>query len=103
MKTGRLPLVLPFFLCLPVSMMAEEATLKSRIVFVGLFKNGLAVIKREAAVPGPGSYRFDEVPTPVHGTFWIESTAPIETAVKMREVEVPLTLGSSGNLQEELG
>lgn len=37
----------------------KEATAKSRIVSVGLFKNGLAVIKREVIAPGAGTYRLD--------------------------------------------
>ena len=44
-------------------------TLISRITSVGLFKNGLAVVKRTVKLPGPGTYRIDDVPQPVHGTF----------------------------------
>jgi hypothetical protein len=81
---------------------ADETAAKSRIVAVGLFKNGLAVIKREATLGGSGSYVLDDVPEPVHGTFWIESVAPIESVVRMREVEVPAEKAAPGNLQEDL-
>jgi hypothetical protein len=84
------------------TLLAEEVAAKSRIVSVGLFKNGLAVVRRELTVNGPGTYRLDDAPDPVHGTFWVESNAPVETLVKMREVEVPDTVPGSLNLQEDL-
>ena len=68
----------------------QETTAKSRIVSVNIFKNGLAVVKREVQIPQAGAYRLDASPEPVHGTFWIESSAKIEAAVKLRDVEVPL-------------
>ena len=34
---------------------AEEKAARSKIVSVGLFKNGLAVVRCEVAVPGPGT------------------------------------------------
>ena len=46
---------------------AEPSPVKSRIVSLGLFKNGLAVVKRILEVPGPGQYELDDVPEPVHG------------------------------------
>ncbi len=81
---------------------ADETPAKSRIVAVGLFKNGLAVVKREAILGRTGTYVLDDVPQPVHGTYWVESAVPIETAVKMREVEVPTNEAVPGNLQEDL-
>src|SRR5947209_2020265 len=101
MCSRRLALALSLFF-IAGSLRAEETPVKSRIVSVGLFKNGLAVVRREVTVAGPGTYRFDEVPTPVHGTYWVESDAHIETAVKMSDVDVPLGLALGGNLQEEL-
>lgn len=81
---------------------AAETPAKSRIVTVGLFKNGLAVVKRELTVGGPGTYVLDDVPEPVHGTYWVESGFPVETMVRMREVEVPALDVPPGNLQEDL-
>jgi hypothetical protein len=81
---------------------AEETAATSRIVSVGLFKNGLAVIKRQLNVAGPGTYRLDDVPEPVHGTYWIESDAAVESMVKMREVETPNPRPGDANLQDEL-
>ena len=49
----------------------------STIQSIGLFKNGLAVVRRNVAVPGPGVYRIEDVPAPMHGTFFIESAATV--------------------------
>lgn len=81
---------------------ADETPAKSRIVSIGLFKNGLAVIKRELTVDGPGTYVLEEVPEPVHGTYWVESGGSVESLVKMREVEVPARQSATVNFQEEL-
>jgi hypothetical protein len=77
------------------------ATLESRVVSVGLFKNGLAVVKREVQLPGPGEYEVANVPEPVHGTFWIESSAAVTTRVTTREVESPETTATD-DLQRAL-
>src|SRR5258708_780200 len=81
---------------------AEEMPAKTRIVAVDLFKNGLAVVKREVTVNGSGTYVLDDVPQPVHGTYSVESAVPVETVVKMREVEVSAEQAVPGNLQEDL-
>ena len=81
---------------------ADETAAKSGIVEVGLFKNGLAVIKREVTLGKAGTYVLDDVPEPVHGTYWIESVAPVESSVEMRDVEVPVNELAPGNLQEDL-
>ena len=81
---------------------ADETAARSRIVAAGLFKNGLAVIKREVTLGKAGTYALDDVPEPVHGTYWIERVAPVESSVEMREVEVPVNELVPGNLQEDL-
>jgi len=79
----------------------DEPTAKSRIVSVGLFKNGLAVVKREIEIPAVGgTFRLDATPDAVHGTFWIESSASVEVALRMREVAVDPKQVPEGNLQE---
>ncbi|HEY3789681.1 MAG TPA: DUF4139 domain-containing protein [Urbifossiella sp.] len=82
---------------------AQETAATSKIVAVDLFKNGLAIVKREATLGKPGVYVLDDVPTPIHGTFWIEAAGPVETLLKMRDVEVPVTETTPGNLQDDLG
>jgi hypothetical protein len=81
---------------------AEEIQAKSKIVAVDLFKNGLAVIKREVLLGKPGVYVLDDVPRPIHGTYWIESTASVESLVQMRDVEIPANETTPGNLQDDL-
>ncbi len=81
---------------------AQETIAKSKIVSVGLFKNGLAVVKREVLIAKDGTYRLDASPEPVHGSFWIESAGRVEAAVKMRDVEVPLHAEGGMRLQHDL-
>ena len=95
--------VLTFFCLLNAApARVDESAAKSRIVAVGLFKNGLAVIKREVTLGKAGKYVLDDVPEPVHGTYWIESIAPVESSVEMREVQVPVNELATANLQEDL-
>ncbi len=86
----------------PMPAFAQEATVKSKIISVGLFKNGLVVVKREVLVPGAGTFRLDALPEPVHGSFWVESTAKVDVAVKMREVETPVHVEGGMRLQSDL-
>jgi len=82
---------------------AQEEVAKSKVVSVGLFKNGLVIVKREVQIPKDGVYRLDTMLEPVHGSFWIESTGKVEAAIKMRDVEVPLhSEAAVGGLRTEL-
>lgn len=81
---------------------ADETPAKGKVVAVDLFKNGLAVVRCEVTLGKPGVYVLDEVPQPVHGTYWVESAGPVESVVKMREVEVSAADTPPGNLQEDL-
>ncbi len=80
----------------------EETPAEAPIVSVKLFKNGLAVVRREATLRGPHTYRVDDAPEPVHGTFWIESSAKVDSRVAMREVETPLPAGAGVDFQKAL-
>ena len=62
----------------PLTGSAQEPVAKSKIVSVGVFKNGLALVQQEIQVPGAGTYRLDTAPNPVHGTFWIKSNCQVE-------------------------
>lgn len=68
---------------------ADEVPVSSPIESIALFKNGLAAVRRSAEIDGPGVYRIDDVPAPVHGTFWIEGDVPVDAQVTMREVDAP--------------
>ena len=65
--------------------------IESRVTSVGLFKNGLAVVRREVRLPGAGTFEIAGVPEPVPGTFRIESDARIEARVTSREFDMPLS------------
>ena len=81
---------------------AADTPVKSKIVGVDLFKNGLAIVKREATLGKAGTYAIDDVPAPVHGTFWIDSAGKVDVIVKMRDVEVPTSDVPPGSLQDDL-
>ncbi len=97
----RLWILLFALTSLPVARAADTPA-TSKIVSVDLFKNGLAIVRREVTLGKPGTYILDDVPDAIHGTYWIESAAPVETVVKSREVEVPLGEVAPGNLQDDL-
>jgi hypothetical protein len=85
-----------------VARAADEPVAPARIESVGLFKNGVAIVRRVVDVRRPGVYRVDDVPSPVHGTFWIESAAPVEARVTWREVDAPSDQPPGADLQSEL-
>ena len=72
------------------SVQGEVVIRQEKIESVGLFKNGIAVIKSSIAIDKNGIYSLEDLPLPVHGTFWIESDARVITRVISKEVEVPL-------------
>lgn len=80
----------------------EPIAVESRVVSAGMFKNGLAVIRREVKIAGPGTYEVLDVPDPVHGTFWIESDAVVTTRVTTREVEMAAGASAGWDVQREL-
>lgn len=82
---------------------ADEAKeVESKVVSVALFKNGLAVIKRQVALPGSGTVLIADVPEPVHGTFFVESNGPLEARVEKRRVAMKNQPSLGQNLQDEL-
>ena len=99
-RTRMLLLALGF--ATPSVSLAADTPTTSKIVAVDLFKNGLAVVRREATLGKAGTYVFDDVPDAIHGTYWIESPVPVETVVKSREVDVAVADVPPGNLQDDL-
>ncbi|MFO0940681.1 MAG: hypothetical protein U0930_07930 [Pirellulales bacterium] len=79
-----------------------EKAAEGEIISVSLFKNGLAVIQRQVPLQGPGLYRIEDVPEPVHGTFYVESNGPIEARVESRKVPSKNQVPIGTNLQDEL-
>ena len=93
------------FLIVPAQAADEttvETPLETNIVSLGLFKNGLVVVKRTATISKSGVYRVEDVPKPVHGTYWVESDAKITTRMTHRTVDVLATESTGGNFQQEL-
>lgn len=80
----------------------DSQIVESRITSVGLFKNGLAVVRREVRLTADGTHEIAGVPEPVHGTFWIESDVQIEILVTSREIDVPLSDAPTSDLQNDL-
>ncbi|MHC5082241.1 MAG: hypothetical protein ACYTHN_24825, partial [Planctomycetota bacterium] len=91
--------------CLPAltsTGLAEEGKAESRIVRLGLFKNGLAVVSREVKAKGAGTFVLEDLPEPLHGTFWVESSCPVHARLTEREVEAPFSLGDGVDFQTQL-
>jgi hypothetical protein len=57
-----------------------------------LFKNGFTVVRQAIDIPAPGVYRWDEVPSAIHGTFFIESDLNIEIRTTQRLVTLPFPM-----------
>lgn len=102
MRSLQLTLTLGALVLTAAPAVAADTPVKSAIVGVDLFKNGLAIVKREVTLGKPGTYTIDDVPQPVHGTLWIDSAASVEATVRMRDVEVPVAEAQPGNLQDDL-
>lgn len=81
---------------------SKEFDVESKIVSVALFKNGLAMIKRQVLLEAPGTYRFTDVVQPVHGTFFIEGASKLVARVETRPVSLPQSLPLGTNPQTEL-
>lgn len=51
---------------------AATPALKTRLVSISLFKNGLGFVAREGEIPkGQSALRIEDLPAPAHGTFWV--------------------------------
>ncbi|HTL30185.1 MAG TPA: DUF4139 domain-containing protein [Tepidisphaeraceae bacterium] len=97
----KLALFLLVFLT-AVLVRADEIVAESPIQSVGLFKNGLAIVTRTLTVTKPGTYRFEDAPEPVHGTYWVSGAIPVVSTVTMREVQGPPRTDGQIDLQQEL-
>lgn len=71
--------------------------IKTKIETVGLFKNGLAVVRRTAHLDLNAGNTFDitDLPEPVHGTFWIESAREVSVTVTSADVAMDEDLNSA--------
>lgn len=60
---------------------SKSAEIENKIESLSLFKNGLAIINSSVRIPASGKYVLDEIPEPVHGTLWIDSSVPMTARI----------------------
>ena len=65
---------------------AEDSVVQPKVESVGLFKNGLCVVKCSFAADHAGSFVWNDPPRSVHGTFFVESDAPVTVQSTTRKV-----------------
>lgn len=66
---------------------AQEAPITPTIKSVGLFKNGLSVVRASFEVKSPGVYVWTDPPRCVHGTFLLESGSELSVQSGNRTME----------------
>lgn len=87
----------------PARSNVTDDVVPSRVRSIDLFKNGIAVVRRTVALPGNGTFAITDLPEPVHGTFWVESDAEIETRITTRMIVEPRSPRTGSDLRESLG
>lgn len=70
------------FAAASVSAISSAPVLPTKVIAASLFKNGYAVVTREAQFSGSGTFTVSELPPSVLGTFWITASP----GVKLNEV-----------------
>ncbi|MBP5620669.1 MAG: hypothetical protein J6X44_01510 [Thermoguttaceae bacterium] len=73
---------------------SEPTPLSGKIESIGVFKNGIAVVRERFDAPGVGRYATEAPRSAIHGSFFVQSYAVVdatstnlETAVDLSEVE----------------
>jgi hypothetical protein len=103
LATMKASFLLPLFGIVTFAMASEESVVKPEIESVGLFKNGIAVVRASFPIAGPGTYRWDHIPQVIHGTFWVESDGEVSVLSTTRRVEETDESGApTGLLQQDL-
>ncbi|MBQ3821964.1 MAG: hypothetical protein II807_02850 [Thermoguttaceae bacterium] len=69
---------------------AQETPVVSTVESLGVFKNGISLVREKITVPGPGKYAFDPPKDALHGAFFIQSDAVVSATVATSETTVPL-------------
>jgi hypothetical protein len=90
------------FLAAALQAVGAEPEIAGKIVSAGLFKNGVASITREYTVPGPGSYTFEALGNPVHGTLWIDGDGPVVARSGSEPVDAAPEESASAGVAETL-
>jgi hypothetical protein len=99
---SAIAIVLLTFTC--IIAFAEETAIQPKIDSIGLFKNGLCVVKCTFNVDHAGDFTWNEPPRVVHGTFLVESEGPVAVRSTMRKADDASGFASlpTGNLQADL-
>ena len=100
----KLPLpTLTILLASALFSLAEETAVQPQIDSVGLFKNGLCVVKCSFTAERAGDFAWEEPPRVVHGTFLVESEGAVTLRSTMRKVDdASGVVLPTGNLQTDL-
>ena len=69
----------------------NAAPISGQVKSVGVFKNGIAVVRERFDVPGVGVYSADAPLQPIHGAFFVQSDALVSTTASNIETEVDLS------------
>lgn len=69
----------------------NAAPISGQVESVGVFKNGIAVVRERFDVPGVGVYSADAPLQPIHGAFFVQSDALVSTTASNIETEVDLS------------
>lgn len=78
-------------------------SLKTRVIGASLFKNGFAVIVREADLGGSGERILDEVPNATLGTLWITASSGVKFKSVVATTAPTSTETSASSLEDVLG
>jgi hypothetical protein len=80
-------LALPFFS--GAALAQVETVVTPKVESVSAFKNGVAIIRASFQVEKPGVYVWQQPPTAVHGTFWVESDLKVNVRSTVRILPAP--------------
>lgn len=103
MKPPRLAPALSILLTSASLSFAQETTVQPQIDSVGLFKNGLCVVKCSFNAERAGDFVWEEPPRVVHGTFIVEAAGTVSVRSTMRKADAAGEVAlPTGNLQPDL-
>ncbi len=101
-KVRKLVTNLLLLAALPV-FAAIELDSKTSIKSIGLFKNGLGLVRHEFTISKPGEYVLSHAPTPINGTFWVEGDAEIVTRLTKVQTDSPVPASGTDIAKEFAG
>ncbi|NLS94427.1 MAG: DUF4139 domain-containing protein [Planctomycetaceae bacterium] len=81
---------------------AEERSLDLSLNSLALFKNGLACVEYAGEVSEGGTYRIENLPDAVHGTFWVESSTNVTVRITRRSVDLAFSEAFPTDFQQDL-